>query len=235
MTVPTGLWQQTGVCCAYDKRENLFVAVTNDRVLAYSAPTESGLRAYGGNLEHTYTIPESADWTHLSISGGIYLLMSKSGLIARLDTNNPLNNEFEILGANSPTVYSANPVLAGTNGRFLITGGEDVDNFPDFGALTTGLPSELPSEGASDQRYAWSGGDNDPGSQTTTDDVELTDPVDTGGSGRSTRKLLTTQKDANEYFAEEIAKRAVVMALTQAEYDAIPAEDIDDNTLYLIT
>jgi hypothetical protein len=160
--------------------------------------------------------------------------MSKSGAIARLDTNNPLNDTFEMIGANSPAVFSANPVLAGTNGRFLVAGGEDVDGLPDFGRMYNPRTADLPPAGPPDgpQRYAWSGGDNNTGG-TTTDDVDLTDPVDTGGDKRSARKLLTTQKDANEYFAEEIEKRAIVVTLTQAEYDALSPPD--ENTLYLIT
>jgi hypothetical protein len=135
-------------------------------------------------------------------------------------------------------VFSANPVLSGTNGRFLIAGGEDLDGAPDFGAGLVALPpSWFTSEPAQDQKYQWSGGDNDPGAQTTTDDVGLTDPVDTGGQ----RKLLTTQKDANEYFAEEIAankeeiaKKTAVVTLSQSEYDALGV-DVDQDTLYLIT
>ena len=68
--------------------------------------------------------------------------------------------------------------------------------------------------------------------------------------------VLRTQEQTNSYFnnkisitrhdqnalkeavsdnTDEIAKRAVVVTLTQAEYDAIPADEIDENTLYLIT
>ena len=233
LTVPSDLWQVTGLCCAYDRSKGFFAAATSDTVRVYEAPYTSGTYAYGGRLIATYTIPQSAEWTHLSITGGVYLLMSNSGSIARLDTNNPANTTFEMIGANSPAVFSANPVLAGTNGRFLIAGGEDVNGFPDFGKGYGFQQSDLPTGPAEDQRYAWSGGDNDPGLRKTTADVELTDLVETGSGGqRSTRKLLT-QKDANEYFAEEIEKRAVVVTLTQAEYDALSPPD--ENTLYLIT
>ena len=46
---------------------------------------------------------------------------------------------------------------------------------------------------------------------------------------------LATQADANQFMAAEIAKRALVVTLTQDAYDAIPADEIDDSTLYLIT
>ena len=237
LTTPPGLWQETGLCCAYDRSRNLFAAATADTVRVYEAPYETGTYAYGGRLVASYNVPNALEWTHLSISGGVYILMSKSGSIARLDTNNPANDTFEMIGAGSPPVFTSNPVLAGTNGRFLITGGTDINGMPDFG---TGIQGSLqradwPAAGVipENQPYAWSGGENDPGSGTTTGDVELTEPVDTGDDKRSTRKLLTTQKDANEYFAEEIAKRAVVVTLTQAEYNALSPPD--ENTLYLIT
>jgi hypothetical protein len=44
-----------------------------------------------------------------------------------------------------------------------------------------------------------------------------------------------TQEDANAVFTEEIQRRSPVLTLTQAEYDAIPADEIEDSTLYLIT
>jgi hypothetical protein len=44
---------------------------------------------------------------------------------------------------------------------------------------------------------------------------------------------LQTQSDANQFMAAEIAKRAIVVTLTQAEYDALSPPD--ENTLYLIT
>jgi hypothetical protein len=272
LTVPSGLWQATGLCCAYDRSRGYFAAATSDTVRVYEAPYTSGTYAYGGRLIATYTIPQAAEWTHLSISGGVYLLMSKSGAIARLDTNNPANTTFEMMGANSPAVFSANPVLAGTNGRFLITGGEDVNGLPDFGTSYGHPLSELPTDPAEDQRYAWSGGDNDPGAQTTTGDIDLTNPEDPnfftavereeGRKSTAPRALLTTQEDANQYFAEEIAENAglatdamgvgvaamaaassnsqailektTVVTLTQAEYDALGA-DVKQDVLYLIT
>ena len=72
----------------------------------------------------------------------------------------------------------------------------------------------------------------------TTATLPLGTPVDTrsaAAADASPLARLETQADANVYFDEEIKKRALVVTLTQAEYDAIPADEIDDNTLYLIT
>ena len=71
-------------------------------------------------------------------------------------------------------------------------------------------------------------------SNVNTSDVNLTNPVDiVRNYDPEATALLTTQEDANKYFAEEIAKKASVVTLTQAEYDALA--DVDEDTLYLIT
>ena len=72
----------------------------------------------------------------------------------------------------------------------------------------------------------------------TTATLPLGTPVDTRAAADaevSPLARLETQADANSYFNEEIQKRAVVVTLTQDAYDAIPADEIDDSTLYLIT
>ena len=82
-----------------------------------------------------------------------------------------------------------------------------------------------------DYYYAVSG---DVRLETTTDtsQIQLVSPT------RDLRDLnppvgLRTQSDANQFMAAEIAKRAIVVTLTQAEYDALSPPD--ENTLYLIT
>ena len=81
-------------------------------------------------------------------------------------------------------------------------------------------------------RYAVSGIPDPNPSEASTRNIKLTHPV----SIASARAIeAQTQEDANAVFTEEIMKRSPVVTLTQAEYDAIPADDIDDNTLYLIT
>ena len=105
--------------------------------------------------------------------------------------------------------------LAGMNGR--VVGAGFVDPNDNVTCVVTGDPVD---EGV------------------TTQTLPLGTPVDTRSSVDSEVSPLArleTQADANGYFNEEIQKRAVVLTMTQSEYDAIPADEIDDNTLYLIT
>jgi hypothetical protein len=116
------------------------------------------------------------------------------------------NTTVDVLGPNS--------VCCGTNGRSLLVHPE---GFYDEGNLQL------------------TGGLNITG--TTTADVNLNEPVDTSSAyaERTGRATLLTQEDANGYFDEEIKLRAIVVTLTQAEYDAIPSGQLDSNTLYCIT
>jgi hypothetical protein len=189
-------------------------------------------------------------------TGSIYLLMDETGGTLRYDTTketridsyfpySATGGTWEDLGVQSPSIFSKDPMVAGVNGRFLVGGGSDVDGVDKWANGQQGAGADIPiiqfptggvqfpDECEEDYRYSYSEGDVPAITGTTTDDVGLTDPVDTGGDKRSARKLLTTQKDANEYFAEEIEKRAIVVTLTQAEYDALSPPD--ENTLYLIT
>ena len=65
----------------------------------------------------------------------------------------------------------------------------------------------------------------------TTADISLDEPVDVRAATKAT---LTTQRDANQHFDEEIKKRAVVLTISQDDYDAMNPEDFDPDTLYLV-
>ena len=202
--------------------------------------------------------------------GSIYILMDETGATLRYDTTkettvdtypfSATGTSWEDIGIASPAIFTQDPMVAGVNGRFIVGGGTDVPQVDKWGngeqdfiypnkTLNFTGNVELPDACEEDYKYAYSEGDVPATTGTTTEDVGLTDPVDTGSGGqRSTRKLLTTQKDANEYFAEEIAankeeiaankeeiaKKTAVVALSQAEYDALGV-DVDQDTLYLIT
>ena len=122
--------------------------------------------------------------------------------------------------------------FAGTNGRAMATYDDEdyVEGFiPD--------PADPSGEGVLpvtfyEWRYAVSGVDDPNPAEASTRNIKLTHPVSI-----SSAKAIEaqTQEDANEIFTEEIQRRSPVMTLTQVEYDAIPADEIDDNTLYLIT
>ena len=109
-------------------------------------------------------------------------------------------------------------ILCGTNGRSILS--NDVSSGLNLAQLT-GSPPIQP---------------------TTTADVLLNVAEEVFRSLPTTRRTLSTQEDANEYLAEstatnaaEIATKAVVITLTQAAYDAIPSDQLDDQTLYCIT
>ena len=122
--------------------------------------------------------------------------------------------------------------FAGTNGRAMATYNRElgVDDFiPD--------PADPSGEGVipvkyTVYQYGVSGVDDPNPAEASTRNIKLTHPV----SIASVKAIeATTQEDANAVFTEEIQRRSPVMTLTQAEYDAIPADEIEDDTLYLIT
>ena len=71
----------------------------------------------------------------------------------------------------------------------------------------------------------------------TTATLPLGTPVDTRSAAEadvSPLARLETQADANGYFDEELKKRAPVVTISQADFDALAPEEIDQDTLYLI-
>jgi hypothetical protein len=122
--------------------------------------------------------------------------------------------------------------FAGTNGRAMATY-EEEDRVPGF----VPDPADPSGEGvipstSYEWRYAVSGVPDPNPAEASTRNVKLTHPV----SIASARAIeAQTQEDANAVFTEEIQRRSPVLTLTQAEYDAIPADEIEDETLYLIT
>ena len=122
--------------------------------------------------------------------------------------------------------------FAGTNGRAMATY-EYQDRVPGFIPDPADPSGEgvLPVENY-EWRYGVSGVSDPNPAEASTRNLKLTHPV----SIESARAIeAKTQEDANAVFTEEIQRRSPVLTLTQAEYDAIPADEIEDETLYLIT
>ena len=177
----------------------------------------------------TKSLPRSNDWDRCYDDGSsIVFARTESGNSATVfsaDAGQSWSVSISLINRNYKN-------FAGTNGRAMATYEYEagVDGFiPD--------PSDPSGEGVlpikyAAYRYAVSGVDDPNPAEASTRNIKLTHPV----SIASARAIeANTQEDANAVFTEEIQRRSPVMTLTQAEYDAIPADEIEDDTLYLIT
>ena len=154
------------------------------------------------------TLPTTGEWAGLVHDGTHYVAVGIAS-----GANISIYSEDGIAWSQSTTL--SNPgvnTIAGFNGRVLAAG--NLTNSDLAQILVTGNPTVT----------------------FTTKNIPLDHPVDVADSYMAQQyQMKETQADANELFTEEIQRRSPVMTLTQVEYDAIPADEIDDNTLYLIT
>ena len=154
------------------------------------------------------TLPTTGEWAGLVHDGTHYVAVGIAS-----GANISIYSEDGIVWSQSTTL--SNPgvnTIAGFNGRVLAAGNLTSSDLAQI--LVTGNPTAT----------------------FTTKNIPLDHPVDVADSYMAQQyQMKETQADANELFTEEIQRRSPVLTLTQAEYDAIPADQIADDTLYLIT
>jgi hypothetical protein len=227
-----GTWGEGALCCTYNKDTQEYAVVFPDEIRFFQY--EYGREAFRKQVD----LPFSSSWRQIVYTAGRYLLIDPTGgLLTSTDGDTWVPSS----AGSGPLITGNAWTLGGTNGRFITSGGSDVAGFPSFGAAVMSTNrnaywsvnqiENLPEEVAEKRYYSFSSGIDQ--TSTTTADVNLNVPEDVRNSVSSTRKTILTQEDANEYFAEEIAKKATVVTLSQDEYDALT--DVDENTLYLIT
>jgi len=227
-----GTWGEGALCCTYNKDTQEYAVVFPDEIRFFKY--EYGIEEFRKQVD----LPSSSSWRQIVYTAGRYLLIDPTGgLLTSTDGDTWVPSS----AGSGPLITSSSWTLGGTNGRFITSGGSDVSGFPSFGAGTTANSrnaywsvsqiENLPEEVAEKRYYSFSSGIDQ--TSTTTADVTLNEPEDVRNSMSSTRKTILTQEDANGYFAEEIAKKATVVTLSQTEYDALSQPD--ENILYLIT
>ena len=213
----TGTWVSQGAgasdflqAChgiAWDELSDKWVFITNNK--AYVQKTSGN---YSKSNFDEVSLPTTSDWADLTHDGNRFVAVADTA-----GANVSIWSEDGITWTLSTDLVNPGLInLAGFNGR-VIGAGANSDR-DDVTCIVTGNPEQTAS--------------------VTTATLPLGTPVDTRSAvaaDASPLARLETQADANGYFDEEIKKRALVVTLTQDAYDAIPADEIDDNTLYLIT
>ena len=182
---------------------DICVAINANKAYVQSSPGNTAFREYD--------LPVAAGWGGLAYDGTHFIAVAEAE-----NANISIRSEDGITWTQStnldnPGVNS----IAAFNGR----------------AVTAG---PVPSLG-NGRRIPTLVSGNQTASTQTTATLPLGTPVDTlSASSVDTGPMarLETQADANGYFDEEIKKRAPVVTLSQADYDALSPPDPD--TLYLI-
>ena len=192
---------------AYDESEDRWVVLTDAfSFVCRGNPTTSTWRKY--------PLPNAGDWCENFHFNGENFIAVTSATGSNLCISSSDGENW--LRSTSINIASDSNYLCGTNGRSLLVTPYSSSTQPTPPMqLTGGLEITGP----------------------TTAEVILTEPVETNAAytQRTGRATLTTQSDANVYFDDAINLRAFVVTLTQTEYDAIPSDQLDDQTLYCIT
>ena len=160
-------------------------------------------------------LPTAANWDRVVDDGGTISITSTAAnfnvVLYCTEENGPsVEGDWQTTVNYNNRGYEG---FTGTNGRTIGSMKSEVEG--DFRKYYYSVGGDIRVEGKMDTRH-----------------VELTHPVSIA-SARAVE--AQTQEDANAVFTEEIQRRSPVLTLTQAEYDAIPADEIEDDTLYLIT
>ena len=206
-------WQQSGIsgakCCTFIERMGKWL------VIGESEFWLSDNASLGAVNWTNAALPTAANWDRVVDDGGTISITSTAA---------NFNLVLYCTEENGPSVEGDWKTTVNYNNR-------GYEGFTGTNGRTIGsMRSEV--EGDTRKYYYSVGGDIRVEGKMDTRHVELTNPV----SIASARAIeAQTQEDANAVFTEEIQRRSPVMTLTQVEYDAIPADEIEDDTLYLIT
>ena len=210
-------WQQVpsfsdAKCCTFLERMDKWLVISES---TFSISDGENLSVANWT---TAALPTSAAWDRITDDGGTISITS---------TADNFNLVVYCTEADGPSVESDWQSTVSYNNR-------GYNGFAGTNGRTIGSMDQV-LEGDERVAYYAISGDIRINGATDTSQIKLTNPEDPNFFAAAPTALLTTQEDANKYFAEEIAKKATVVTLTQDAYDAIPADEIDANTLYLIT